>query len=260
MTTLSNAFLRLVEIMDELRDGCPWDKKQTIHSLRSLTIEECYELTDAILKENPPGIKEELGDLLLHILFYSRIAKEENWFTLQEVIESISQKLIHRHPHIYGDLKLDNEEQVKQNWEKLKQQEGKKSLLAGVPDSMPAMVKAFRMQDKAKQVGFEWDHISQVWDKVNEEMGELKEAIDQNMSIQEIEGELGDVFFALINYARFLNIDPETALDKVNQKFRSRFQYIENQADKPLTEMSLEALDALWNKAKLIEKSATGIK
>ncbi|MBK8449924.1 MAG: nucleoside triphosphate pyrophosphohydrolase [Saprospiraceae bacterium] len=260
MTTLSNAFLRLVEIMDELRDGCPWDKKQTIHSLRSLTIEECYELTDSILKENPPGIKEELGDLLLHILFYSRIAKEENWFTLQEVIESISQKLIHRHPHIYGDLKLDNEEQVKQNWEKLKQQEGKKSLLAGVPDSMPAMVKAFRMQDKAKQVGFEWDHISQVWDKVNEEMGELKEAIDQNMSIQEIEGELGDVFFALINYARFLNIDPETALDKVNQKFRSRFQYIENQADKPLTEMSLEALDALWNKAKLIEKSATGIK
>ncbi|MBK9728704.1 MAG: nucleoside triphosphate pyrophosphohydrolase [Saprospiraceae bacterium] len=260
MTTLSNAFLRLVEIMDELRDGCPWDKKQTIHSLRSLTIEECYELTDAILKENPPGIKEELGDLLLHILFYARIAKEENWFTLQEVIESISQKLIHRHPHIYGDLKLDNEEQVKQNWEKLKQQEGKKSLLAGVPDSMPAMVKAFRMQDKAKQVGFEWDHISQVWDKVNEEMGELKEAIDQNMSIQEIEGELGDVFFALINYARFLNIDPETALDKVNQKFRSRFQYIENQADKPLTEMSLEALDALWNKAKLIEKSATGIK
>ncbi|MBK8484017.1 MAG: nucleoside triphosphate pyrophosphohydrolase [Saprospiraceae bacterium] len=260
MTTLSNAFLRLVKIMDELRDGCPWDKKQTIHSLRSLTIEECYELTDAILKENPPGIKEELGDLLLHILFYSRIAKEENWFTLQEVIESISQKLIHRHPHIYGDLKLDNEEQVKQNWEKLKQQEGKKSLLAGVPDSMPAMVKAFRMQDKAKQVGFEWDHISQVWDKVNEEMGELKEAIDQNMSIQEIEGELGDVFFALINYARFLNIDPETALDKVNQKFRSRFQYIENQADKPLTEMSLEALDALWNKAKLIEKSATGIK
>ncbi len=260
MTTLSNAFLRLVEIMDELRDGCPWDKKQTIHSLRSLTIEECYELTDSILKENPPGIKEELGDLLLHILFYSRIAKEENWFTLQEVIESISQKLIHRHLHIYGDLKLDNEEQVKQNWEKLKQQEGKKSLLAGVPDSMPAMVKAFRMQDKAKQVGFEWDHISQVWDKVNEEMGELKEAIDQNMSIQEIEGELGDVFFALINYARFLNIDPETALDKVNQKFRSRFQYIENQADKPLTEMSLEALDALWNKAKLIEKSATGIK
>ncbi|MBK6546665.1 MAG: nucleoside triphosphate pyrophosphohydrolase [Saprospiraceae bacterium] len=260
MTTLSNAFLRLVEIMDELRDGCPWDKKQTIHSLRSLTIEECYELTDSILKENPPGIKEELGDLLLHILFYSRIAKEENWFTLQEVIESISQKLIHRHPHIYGDMKLDNEEQVKQNWEKLKQQEGKKSLLAGVPDSMPAMVKAFRMQDKAKQVGFEWDHISQVWDKVNEEMGELKEAIDQNMSIQEIEGELGDVFFALINYARFLNIDPETALDKVNQKFRSRFQYIENQADKPLTEMSLEALDALWNKAKLIEKSATGIK
>lgn len=236
--------------MDELREGCPWDKKQTIHTLRSLTIEETYELTDAIIKENHKGIKEELGDLLLHILFYSRIAKEENWFELKDVIESISEKLIHRHPHIYGDLKLEDEEQVKQNWEKLKQKEGKKSLLSGVPDSMPAMVKALRMQDKTKQVGFEWKHIDQVWEKVNEEMNELKEAVEEKKSTEAIEGELGDVFFALINYARFLKIDPETALDKVNQKFRKRFQFIEDHAPKPLTEMTLDEMDVLWNKAK----------
>jgi XTP/dITP diphosphohydrolase len=251
MDSLSASFLRLVKIMDELREGCPWDKKQTIHTLRSLTIEETYELTDAIIKENHQGIKEELGDLLLHILFYSRIAKEERWFELKEVIDAISEKLIHRHPHIYGDLKLDDEEQVKQNWEKLKQKEGKKSLLSGVPDSMPAMVKAFRMQDKTRQVGFEWKHIEQVWDKVNEEMNELKEAVEENKSTEEIEGELGDVFFALINYARFLKIDPETALDKVNHKFRKRFQFIEDHAPKPLTEMTLEEIDTLWNQAKL---------
>lgn len=238
--------------MDELREGCPWDKKQTIHTLRSLTIEETYELTDAIIKEDHQGIKEELGDLLLHILFYSRIAKEEQWFELKDVMESISEKLINRHPHIYGDLKLDDEEQVKKNWEKLKQKEGKKSLLSGVPDSMPAMVKALRMQDKTRQVGFEWKHIDQVWDKVNEEMNELKEAVEEKRSIEEIEGELGDVFFALINYARFLKIDPETALDKVNLKFRKRFQYIEDNAGKPLTEMTLEEMDELWNQAKLI--------
>ena len=253
MNSLSDSFLRLVEIMDELREGCPWDKKQTIHTLRSLTIEETYELTDAILKEDHQGIKEELGDLMLHILFYSRIAKEEKWFELKDVIEAISKKLIDRHPHIYGDLKLENEEQVKQNWEKLKQKEGKKSLLSGVPDSMPAMVKALRMQDKTKQVGFEWDHIDQVWDKVNEEIAELKEAVDENHSIEKIEGELGDVFFALINYARFLKIDPETALDKVNQKFRKRFQFIEDNAPKPLTEMTLEEMDVIWNKAKELE-------
>lgn len=236
--------------MDELREACPWDKKQTIHTLRSLTIEESYELTDAILKEDYEGIKEELGDLLLHILFYSRIAKEEKWFELQDVIDSISKKLIDRHPHIYGDLVLENEEQVKQNWEKLKQKEGKKSLLAGVPDTMPAMVKALRMQDKTKQVGFEWENLEQVWDKVNEEISELKEAIDSKKSKEEIEGELGDVFFALINYARFLKIDPETALDKVNHKFRKRFQFIEENAQKPLLEMTLEEMDALWNQAK----------
>lgn len=236
--------------MDDLREKCPWDKKQTIHSLRSLTIEETYELADAIIQEDYKGIKEELGDLLLHILFYSKIGSEQQAFTLQEVIETISEKLIHRHPHIYGDVKVENEEEVKQNWEKLKRQEGKKSLLEGVPNSLPAMVKALRMQDKTRQVGFEWKHINQVWDKVEEEMSELKSAVDSHASITEIELELGDVFFALINYARFLKLDPETALEKVNQKFKNRFQYIEQHAGKPLEEMSLEEMDVLWNEAK----------
>ncbi|MBK6861274.1 MAG: nucleoside triphosphate pyrophosphohydrolase [Saprospiraceae bacterium] len=250
MSELSNSFLNLVKIMDDLREKCPWDKKQTIHTLRSLTIEETYELADAIIQEDYKGIKEELGDLLLHILFYSKIGTEQQAFTLQEVIETISEKLIHRHPHIYGDVKVENEEEVKQNWEKLKRQEGKKSLLEGVPNSLPAMVKALRMQDKTRQVGFEWKHIDQVWDKVEEEMGELKSAVDSNASISEIELELGDVFFALINYARFLKLDPETALEKVNQKFKNRFQYIEQHAGKPLEEMSLEEMDVLWNEAK----------
>jgi len=252
MSELSSAFLNLVKIMDDLREKCPWDKKQNIHSLRSLTIEETYELADAIIQEDYKGIKEELGDLLLHILFYSKIGTEQQAFTLQEVIETISEKLIHRHPHIYGDVKVENEEEVKQNWEKLKRQEGKKSLLEGVPNSLPAMVKALRMQDKTRQVGFEWKHIDQVWDKVEEEMGELKSAVDSNASIAEIELELGDVFFALINYARFLKLDPETALEKVNQKFKNRFQYIEQHAGKPLEEMSLEEMDVLWNEAKSI--------
>ena len=252
MSELSGAFLNLVKIMDDLREKCPWDKKQTIHSLRSLTIEETYELAGAIIQEDYKGIKEELGDLLLHILFYSKIGNEQQAFTLQEVIETISEKLIHRHPHIYGDVKVENDEEVKQNWEKLKRQEGKKSLLEGVPNSLPAMVKALRMQDKTRQVGFEWKHIGQVWDKVEEEMGELKSAVDSNASTAEIELELGDVFFALINYARFLKLDPETALEKVNQKFKNRFQYIEQHAGKPLDEMSLEEMDVLWNEAKSI--------
>ena len=252
MSELSGAFLNLVKIMDDLREKCPWDKKQTIQSLRSLTIEETYELADAIIQEDYKGIKEELGDLLLHILFYSKIGNEQQAFTLQEVIETISEKLIHRHPHIYGDVKVENDEEVKQNWEKLKRQEGKKSLLEGVPNSLPAMVKALRMQDKTRQVGFEWKHIDQVWDKVEEEMGELKSAVDSNASTTEIELELGDVFFALINYARFLKLDPETALEKVNQKFKNRFQYIEQHAGKPLDEMSLEEMDVLWNEAKSI--------
>lgn len=243
--------------MDDLREKCPWDKKQSIHTLRSLTIEETYELADAIIQEDYKGIKEELGDLLLHILFYSKIGTEKQAFTLQEVIETISEKLIHRHPHIYGDVKVENEEEVKQNWEKLKRQEGKKSLLEGVPNSLPAMVKALRMQDKTRQVGFEWKHIDQVWDKVEEEMGELKSAVDSNASISEIELELGDVFFALINYARFLKLDPETALEKVNQKFKNRFQYIEQHAGKPLEEMSLEEMDMLWEEAKKQLRNAT---
>lgn len=243
--------------MDDLREKCPWDKKQTIHTLRSLTIEETYELADAIIQEDYKGIKEELGDLLLHILFYARIGSEQQAFTLKEVIETISEKLIHRHPHIYGDVKVENEEEVKQNWEKLKRKEGKKSLLEGVPNSLPAMVKALRMQDKTRQVGFEWKHIDQVWDKVEEEIGELKVAVDSNASISEIELELGDVFFALINYARFLKLDPETALEKVNQKFKNRFQYIEQHAGKPLEEMSLEEMDVLWEEAKKQLRNAT---
>ncbi len=243
--------------MDDLREKCPWDKKQSIHSLRSLTIEETYELADAIIQEDYKGIKEELGDLLLHILFYSKIGTEQQAFTLQEVIETISEKLIHRHPHIYGDVKVENEEEVKQNWEILKRKEGKKSLLEGVPNSLPAMVKALRMQDKTRQVGFEWKHIDQVWDKVEEEMGELKSAVDSQAAIEEIELELGDVFFALINYARFLKLDPETALEKVNQKFKNRFQYIEQHAGKPLEEMSLEEMDMLWEEAKKQLRNAT---
>lgn len=239
--------------MDELRESCPWDKKQTIHSLRSLTIEETYELTDAILKENYRGIQEELGDLLLHIIFYARIAKEEQWFELKDVINAVCEKLVFRHPHIYGDVKVENAEHVKQNWEKLKQKEGQRGLLSGVPETLPAMVKAFRMQDKTKQVGFEWKHIDQVWDKVREELAELQSAVEGNKSLELVEGELGDVFFSLINYARFLNLDPETALEKVNQKFRSRFQYIEKHALKPLSEMTLEEMDILWNQAKLQE-------
>ncbi|MDQ3140711.1 MAG: nucleoside triphosphate pyrophosphohydrolase [Bacteroidota bacterium] len=248
--SLAERFLRLVEIMDELREGCPWDKKQTIHTLRSLTMEESYELLEAIINEKPQEIKEELGDLLLHILFYARIASEQNWFTLEDVIEKISQKLIHRHPHIYGDVTLTTEEEVKQNWEKLKLKEGKKGLLSGVPNSLPALVKAIRMQDKTKQVGFEWENKEQVWEKVVEEITELQKAVADNHP-HETEEEYGDVLFSLINYARFLKIDAETALEKANQKFKSRFEYIEQHADRPLDEMTLAEMDVLWNEAKV---------
>lgn len=243
---LSQAFLRLVDIMDELREKCPWDKKQTNQTLRSLTIEETYELADAILDEDYQSIKEELGDLMLHLLFYSKIALEKNHFTLIDVLNTNSDKLIRRHPHIYGDLKVENEEEVKKNWEKIKQSEGK-SILAGVPNSLPAMVKAVRLQEKTAQVGFEWDHIDQVWEKVTEELQELKEAVKNKEKEEE---ELGDLFFALINYSRFLKIDPESALEKCNRKFKSRFEYIEKNAGRPLTEMSLEEMDELWNEAK----------
>lgn len=249
---LSESFLRLVRIMDELREQCPWDKKQTIQTLRPLTIEELYELADAILDEDYAGIKEELGDLLLHILFYARIGKEKNEFTLEEVINGISEKLIARHPHIYGDIKVKNEEEVKQNWEKLKLKEGKKSVIEGVPLSLPAVVKATRLQEKAKQVGFEWENKDQVWDKVKEEMDELQSAI-QKKDQGEIENELGDVIFSLINYARFLQVDAESALEKTNKKFIRRFTEMEEKASaegKNLSDMSLEEMDAIWNSIK----------
>lgn len=249
---LAQAFLRLVKIMDELREQCPWDKKQTIQTLRSLTIEETYELADSIADEDWKGIKEELGDILLHIIFYARIGKEQNQFQLVEVINNICSKLIHRHPHIYGDVKVQDEEEVKQNWEKLKLKEGKKSILSGVPRSLPSVVKALRLQEKAKQIGFEWDTREQVWEKVNEEMGELQEAVQEDNK-DHMENELGDLLFSLVNYARFLDVDPETALERTNKKFIARFTKMEQQAmseGKPLAEMSLAEMDAIWNSIK----------
>ena len=249
---LAKSFLDLVEIMDTLREKCPWDKKQTIQSLRSNTIEELYELVDAIVEEDWQGIKEELGDILLHVLFYAKIGTEQGHFTLQDSIEGISKKLIHRHPHIYGDVKADDEETVKKNWEQLKLQEGKKSLLEGVPNSLPSMVKAFRIQQKVKQVGFEWEHIDQVWDKVEEEIKELKVEVEAKNQ-DKMEAEFGDVLFSLINYARFLNIDPETALERTNKKFKYRFELMESYANEnglDLASLSLAEKDALWNKIK----------
>jgi MazG family protein len=249
---LADAFLRLVGIMDELREQCPWDKKQTIQTLRSLTIEELYELADAITEEDWNGIKEELGDLFLHILFYSRIGKEQQKFTLQEVIEGISRKLVDRHPHIYGEVVVNSEEEVKQNWEKLKLKEGKTSVLSGVPAALPAVVKATRLQEKAKQVGFEWENKDQVWEKVKEEMDELLLAVKKEDRL-ETENELGDLFFSLINYARFLRLDAESALEKTNKKFIRRFTEMEQQAvseGKQLADMSLEEMDAIWNAIK----------
>lgn len=256
--TDNNSFSRLQEILDDLRVKCPWDKKQTIHSLRQLTIEETYELADAIASDDWKGIKEELGDLLLHILFYAKIAKEQNQFTIQDVIEANREKLIHRHPHIYGDVKLADEEEVKRNWEKLKLKEGKKSILSGVPRSLAPLVQAMRIQDKAKQVGFEWDNKEDVWLKVEEEAIELKEEVvkmDTGKGSQErIEEELGDLLFSIVNYARFLNIDPDQALARTNKKFIKRFQAMEevvaNQG-KQMTDLNLAEMDAIWNEIKL---------
>lgn len=243
---------RLRVIMDELRENCPWDKKQTIQTLRKQTIEETYELADAIADEDWKGIKEELGDLLLHIVFYSRIGKEQNQFTLEDVIETVCNKLVARHPHIYGSVKVADEEEVKQNWEQIKMKEGKKSVLSGVPPSLPAIIKALRLQEKTKQVGFEWDDIGQVKEKVDEEIAELYEAVDAGQP-DKIEEEFGDVLFALVNYARYANIDPELALGKTNKKFIRRFQHIEAKAkdmSKDLHDMTLAEMDALWNQAK----------
>lgn len=247
-----DAFLRLVQIMDELREKCPWDKKQTIHTLRQMTLEETYELTEAITEENWQGIKEELGDLLLHLVFYAKIGTEQSKFTLEEVIDGVCKKLIHRHPHIYGDVKVTDEEDVKKNWEKLKLKEGKTSVLSGVPNALPAVVKAMRLQEKAKQVGFEWEAKEQVWEKVEEEIGELEEAVNKKDKIA-IEEEFGDVLFSLINYARFLHIDAENALERTNKKFISRFTGMEQKAAEKklsLQTMTLEEMDALWNEIK----------
>jgi MazG family protein len=244
------AFGRLLTIMDELREQCPWDRKQTLESLRNLTIEETYELADAILNQDLKGVKEEIGDLMLHMVFYARIASESGDFDVADALHAICDKLISRHPHIYGDVKVDGEEEVKRNWEQLKLKEGKKSLLAGVPNGLPAMVKAYRMQEKTKQVGFEWENTEQVWAKVEEEMGELQENVRNNAPQSAIEEEFGDLLFSLINYARFIGVDPETALERVNKKFKSRFEYIEAHAPRPLSEMSLPEMDVLWNEAK----------
>jgi MazG family protein len=246
------AFARLLEIMDTLRTQCPWDKKQTFQSLRNLTLEEAYELADEILKGDMKGIQEEIGDLMLHMVFYARIASETGSFDIGDAIHSVCEKLISRHPHIYGDTIADTEEAVKKNWEQLKLREGKKSVLDGVPDSMPALIKAYRMQEKTAQVGFEWDHKSQVWEKVLEELGEFQAAL--NEGAERREEEFGDLLFALVNYARFEKIDPETALAKANNKFKSRFEFIERGAPKPLVDMTLEEMDTLWDQAKHAEK------
>ncbi|HEV2831623.1 MAG TPA: nucleoside triphosphate pyrophosphohydrolase [Hanamia sp.] len=242
----------LVQIMDELREKCPWDKKQTIHTLRQQTIEETYELVDAITDEDWNAIKEELGDLLLHVIFYAKMGDEKNKFTLQDVIDGISKKLIKRHPHIYGDVKVNDEEDVKKNWEQIKLSEGKKSVLSGVPRSLPAMVKAMRIQEKVKQVGFEWATKEQVWEKVEEEKSELLEAVDSGKQ-GHIEEEAGDLFFSVINYVRFLKIDAENALELTNKKFIKRFTLMEEQVQQKgikLNEMSLEEMDAIWNEIK----------
>ncbi|MEJ7828463.1 MAG: nucleoside triphosphate pyrophosphohydrolase [Segetibacter sp.] len=253
MSDLEKSFRKLVSIMDDLRQKCPWDKKQTIDTLRPLTIEETYELTDAITDHDWQGIKEELGDVLLHIVFYAKIGSEQNEFTLQDVIEGICTKLINRHPHIYGDVKVADDEDVKKNWEQIKMKEGKKSVLSGVPGSLPAIIKATRIQDKAKQVGFEWDNKEDVWKKVEEEMNELQEAVALNDQ-QHIEEEFGDVLFSLANYARFLRIDAEGSLERTNKKFISRFTIMEEEAarqGRSLYDMSLREMDAIWNDIKL---------
>jgi XTP/dITP diphosphohydrolase len=252
MNNVKNSFARLVEIMDDLREKCPWDKKQTIQTLRQLTIEETYELADAISDNDFKSIKEELGDLLLHIVFYAKIGAEQNHFTLDEVINGICEKLIHRHPHIYSDVKVADDEEVKRNWEKLKLKEGKTSVLSGVPKALPSMVKAMRLQEKAKQVGFEWDTKEQVWEKVEEENKELLEAVLSGDK-DKMEDELGDVFFSLVNFARFLQVDAENALERTNKKFISRFTKMETEAlkeGKYLHDMSLDEMDAIWNRIK----------
>lgn len=247
------AFERLLDIMDDLREKCPWDKKQTIQTLRHLTIEETYELADAIIENDLAEVKKELGDMLLHIVFYAKIASETKTFDIADVLNGICEKLIFRHPHIYGDAVAETEEEVKANWEKLKIKEGSVSVLQGVPKSLPSLVKAFRIQDKVKAVGFDWENTSQVWDKVEEEITEFKHEIKEGNTEKATE-EFGDVLFSLINYARFVDINPEEALEKTNKKFISRFQFIEKKAialNKNIHDLSLEEMNVFWEEAKI---------
>ncbi len=251
------AFERLLDIMDDLREKCPWDKKQTFQSLKHLTIEEVYELNDAISENNDTEIKKELGDILLHIVFYAKIGSETNVFDIEDVCNTICEKLISRHPHIYGDVVATDEKTVKENWEKLKLKEGNNSVLSGVPNSLPAVVKAFRIQDKVKGVGFDWDNKADVWAKVEEELAEFKAEVEQN-NLEKQEQEFGDVLFALINYARFCNINPEEALNKTNQKFINRFTKMEElikQDSKTIGNLPLKELDVYWNKVKKTENN-----
>ena len=253
MKNKAKAFVRLVEIMDRLREECPWDKKQTIDSLRYLTIEEMYELSDAILDKNMDEIKKELGDLMLHIVFYSRIASEKKHFDITDVLNSISDKLIHRHPHIYGDVVANDVKQVKENWEKLKLKEGKNSVLEGVPKSLPAIVKAYRIQEKVRGIGFDWENKNQVWDKVQEEIKEFQNEEKRN-NAEKMEEEFGDVLFSLVNYSRFVNINPEDALEKTNKKFIRRFKYMEQKIIEEgldLSKLSFEQMNTFWDMAKV---------
>ena len=252
MKNKAKAFVRLVEIMDRLREECPWDKKQTIDSLRYLTIEEMYELSDAILDKNMDEIKKELGDLMLHIVFYSRIASENKHFDITDVLNSISDKLIHRHPHIYGDVVANDVKQVKENWEKLKLKEGKNSVLEGVPKSLPAIVKAYRIQEKVRGIGFDWENKNQVWDKFHEEIKEFQNEEKKN-NAEKMEEEFGDVLFSLVNYSRFVNINPEDALEKTNKKFIRRFKYMEQKIKEEgldLSKLSFEQMNTFWDTAK----------
>ncbi|WAC40437.1 nucleoside triphosphate pyrophosphohydrolase [Pedobacter sp. SL55] len=255
--TPDGAFLRLLNVLDTLRTQCPWDKKQTMETLRHLTIEETYELSDAILDGDMQEIKKELGDVMMHLVFYARIGDEQNQFNITDVLNGVCDKLISRHPHIYGDVEVENEEQVKQNWEKLKLKEGNKSVLAGVPTSLPALVKASRIQEKARGVGFDWEEKQQVWEKVEEELQEFKDEFNiangKEIDIEKAEAEFGDLLFSLVNYARFVDINPENALEKTNKKFIKRFQYLEEKAKesgKALQDMTLADMDIYWNEAK----------
>jgi MazG family protein len=244
------AFARLLNVMDDLREKCPWDKKQTFESLRNLTIEETYELADAILEKDMKGIQEEIGDVMLHLVFYAKIASETGDFDIADALNAVCEKLIRRHPHIYGDVIVADEEEVKRNWERLKLKEGKKSVLGGVPKSLPALVKAQRIQEKAAKIGFDWDNAPQVWAKVLEEMGEFRETVLNQYTHAKQEEEFGDLLFSLVNFARFQKIDPETALEKANLKFKRRFEFIETNGEKEIQDMNLEEMEALWQTAK----------